>query len=550
VDIKAVRHLGRFKDIAVTLFRYGFDDVLERLDLPGKVIFEKIRKVDREMSTWERLRHTLEDLGPTFIKFGQIMSLRPDLVPNALILELRKLQDEVAPVAYEAIREVVEKNLQRPLTEVFSLFEEKPLAAASLAQVHRAVLRESGQVVAVKIQRPRIRQVIEPDLYIMEVVAGQLNERMEAAQVYDLPNLVQEVRKTLLRELDFTREARNMKIFRSNVAQDKDVYVPFLVEKYTTEQLLTMELVQGTKLKDLTPEDDFDPEILAKRGMRLTVKQVLEDGFFHADPHPGNVVILDGNVFCLLDWGMVGRLTRRTRYDLIDLINAVVDKDSERILSILLSLAQVRGSISPRRLEREILDILDVYHSLPIQELNIGHLLLDISTMLRENRLQVPVDLAIMIKALITAEGTARQLYPELNVVEEAKPYVRRLAMERWRPDVVWRDFRRNVSDLLRLQKELPVRFNQIIEKIDRGDLKIRFRHENLGGLRNTMQNITNRLTLGIIIAALIIGSSMIITTGVKPLLFGFPALGIIGYSVSGVLGLWLVFNIIRSRKF
>lgn len=550
MDIKAVRHLGRFKDIAVTLFRYGFDDVLERLDLPGKIIFEKIRKVDREMSTWERLRHTLEDLGPTFIKFGQIMSLRPDLVPNALIVELRKLQDEVAPVTYEAIREVVEKNLQRPLAEVFSLFEEKPLAAASLAQVHRAVIRESGQVVAVKIQRPRIRQVIEPDLYIMEIVAGQLNERMEAAQIYDLPNLVQEVKKTLLRELDFTREARNMKIFRSNVAQNKDVYVPFLVEKYTTEQLLTMELVQGTKLKDLTPEDDFDPEILAKRGMSLTVKQVLEDGFFHADPHPGNVVILDGNVFCLLDWGMVGRLTRRTRYDLIDLINAVVDKDSEKILSILLSLAQVRGSISPRRLEREILDILDVYHSLPIQELNIGHLLLDISTMLRENRLQVPVDLAIMIKALITAEGTARQLYPELNVVEEAKPYVRRLAMERWRPDVVWRDFRRNVSDLLRLQKELPVRFNQIIEKIDRGDLKIRFRHENLGGLRNTMQNITNRLTLGIIIAALIIGSSMIITTGVKPLLFGFPALGIIGYSVSGVLGLWLVFNIIRSRKF
>ncbi len=550
MDIKAVRHLGRFKDIAVTLFRYGFDDVLERLDLPGKIIFEKIRKVDREMSTWERLRHTLEDLGPTFIKFGQIMSLRPDLVPNALIVELRKLQDEVAPVTYEAIREVVEKNLQRPLAEVFSLFEEKPLAAASLAQVHRAVIRESGQVVAVKIQRPRIRQVIEPDLYIMEIVAGQLNERMEAAQIYDLPNLVQEVKKTLLRELDFTREARNMKIFRSNVAQNKDVYVPFLVEKYTTEQLLTMELVQGTKLKDLRPEDDFDPEILAKRGMSLTVKQVLEDGFFHADPHPGNVVILDGNVFCLLDWGMVGRLTRRTRYDLIDLINAVVDKDSEKILSILLSLAQVRGSISPRRLEREILDILDVYHSLPIQELNIGHLLLDITTMLRENRLQVPVDLAIMIKALITAEGTARQLYPELNVVEEAKPYVRRLAMERWRPDVVWRDFRRNVSDLLRLQKELPVRFNQIIEKIDRGDLKIRFRHENLGGLRNTIQNITNRLTLGIIIAALIIGSSMIITTGVKPLLFGFPALGIIGYSVSGVLGLWLVFNIIRSRKF
>lgn len=261
-------------------------------------------------------------------------------------------------------------------------------------------------------------------------------------------------------------------------------------------------------------------------------------------------MILEGNVLCLLDWGMVGRLARRTRYDLIDMINAVVDKDSEKILSILLGLAQVRGSISPRRLEREILDILDVYHSLPIQELNIGHLLLDISTMLRENRLQVPADLAIMIKALITAEGTARQLYPELNVVEEAKPYVRRLAMERWRPEALWRNFRRNFSDLVRFQKELPMRFNQIIEKIDRGDLNIRFQHENLGGMRNTLHNVANRLTLGIIVAALIIGSSMIITTGVKPLLFGFPALGIIGYLVSGVLGLWLVYNILRGRKF
>jgi ubiquinone biosynthesis protein len=262
------------------------------------------------------------------------------------------------------------------------------------------------------------------------------------------------------------------------------------------------------------------------------------------------VIILDNNVLCLLDWGMVGRLSRGSRYDLVDLINAVVDKDSERILALLVKLATVRAEVSPRLLEREILDILDTYYSLPIWELNVGHLLLDISNMLRENRLQVPVDLAIMIKALVTAEGTARQLYPELNVVEQAKPYVKRLAMERWRPDVLWRDLRRNISDLLTLQRELPIRFNEIIAKIDRGDLSIRFLHENLGGLRSTMENVTNRLTLGIIIAALIIGSSMIITTGVKPLFLGFPALGIIGYLVSGLLGLWLIINILRSRKF
>jgi ubiquinone biosynthesis protein len=311
-----------------------------------------------------------------------------------------------------------------------------------------------------------------------------------------------------------------------------------------------MELVQGIKMKDLGPEHDLDRELLARRGLRLTVKQVLEDGFFHADPHPGNVMILDGNVFCLMDWGMVGRLTRKMRYELIDLINAVVDKDSEKIQDILLDLARADGSRPERRMEREILDILDIYHSLPIQDLNLGQLLLDITTMLRENKLRVPADLAVMIKALITAEGTARELYPELNIVEEAEPFVKKLAMERWKPHVLWRDLRRNFSTLFTLQKELPLRLRQIVEKIDRGELNIRFQHANLAGLRSTLENITNRLTLGIIIAALIVASSMIITTGVKPLLFGCPALGIIGYLVSGILGLWLVYNILRSRKF
>lgn len=550
MDIKAVMHLGRFKDIVITLFRYGFDDVVERLDLPGKVLLEKIRKVDREMTTWERIRHMLVDLGPTYIKFGQIMSLRPDLIPKALIFELRKLQDEVAPVEYQTMQQVVERNLKRPISEVFSFFDEEPLAAASLAQVHRAILRDNDQVVAVKVQRPKIRQVIETDLYILRLIADQLHERMEWSQIYDLPNLVREIKTTLLRELDFTREARHMKICRSNFSEIEEVYIPLLYEKYCTEQVLTMELVQGIKMKDLAPDDRIDRETLAKRGLRLTAKQVLEDGFFHADPHPGNVMILDNNVFCLMDWGMVGRLTRRMRYELIDLINAVVDKESEKIQQILISLTQADGSEVSRLMERQILDILDIYHSLPIQELNLGHLLLDISTMLRENKLKLPVDLAIMIKALITAEGTARELYPQLNVVEEAKPYVRHLATERWKPNVLWGDLRLNLSTLLRLQRELPLRLRQIIDKIDRGELNIRFQHANLGGLRNTLENISNRLTFAIIIAALIIGSSMIITTGVKPLLFGFPALGIIGYLVSGVLGLWLVFNILRGRKF
>ncbi|MBW2072180.1 MAG: ABC transporter, partial [Deltaproteobacteria bacterium] len=284
MDIRAVRYVGRLKNIAVTLFRYGFDDVVERLDLPGKVFLEKIHRVDRDLSSWERIRLALEELGPTFIKIGQIMSLRPDLIPNALILELRKLQDEVAPVGYDEIRAVVEKNLRQPLEKVFAEFDETPIAAASLAQVHRGVLRENGQVVAVKVQRPKIQHIIAEDLSLLDVVANQLNERMEASRVYDLPNLVKEIKKSLDRELDFRREARYMKIAKSNLASTEGVYVPEVLEDFTTSQMLTMELVEGRKLKDLDSPHQYDCQLLAKRGLRLTVKQVLEDGFFHADP--------------------------------------------------------------------------------------------------------------------------------------------------------------------------------------------------------------------------------------------------------------------------
>ncbi|MBN2123165.1 MAG: phosphotransferase [Deltaproteobacteria bacterium] len=550
MDIRTIAHLGRFKDIVVTLFRYGLDDVVERLDIPGKVLIDRIRRVDRGMSTRERIRHTLEDLGPTFIKFGQIMSLRPDLVPYPLILELRKLQDEVAPVPFPEIRESVETNLRRPIEKVFSEFDPEPLAAASLAQVHRAVLRKGNRKVAVKVRRPKIRRVIEMDLYIMDIIARQLVKRMRESQIYDFPNLVNEIKKTLRRELDFTREARNMKIFRGNFAETSPIRMPALYPEYCTEQMLTMELMEGTKLKDLDPKLLSDREALARRILQFTLKQIVKDGFFHADPHPGNILILEDNEICLLDWGMVGRLTRDSRFDLIELVDAVIGKDAEKAGWVLLQFARRRGSVDRYRIHREIADIMDDFHSRPLKEIHMGHLLLDIANLLRENHLQIPADSAIMIKTMVTAEGTARQLYPELNVVEEFEPYIRMVAKERWYPESLWDGLRRNFYRLMAFQKGLPARLDNIVDLLERGDLSIRFQHENLTGLRRSMERSTNRITLGIIIGALLIGSSMIITTGIGPLLFGFPALGVVGYVVSGLFGLWLIFNIIRGRKF
>lgn len=550
MDIKAVAHLGRFKDIIVTLFKYGFDDIVERLDLPGKVIIEKIYSAPGEMNTWQRIRCALEELGPTFIKLGQILSLRPDLLPPPLILELQKLQDEVASVPYPEIAELLRENLQTSISEVFEIFEEEPIAAASLAQVHRAVLKNTKEAVAVKIQRPGIHQMIDTDLYILAALAKQLHERMENAQVYDFPELVKEFRRNLLGELDFRREARNMRISQGNFAEIEDVRIPKLYQEYCTRQMITMELIQGAKLRDLQLSTLADRENLARRGLHMTIKQVLEDGFFHADPHPGNVFILDNHIFCLIDWGMVGRLTPETRFEVIEIITAVVQKDSERLLDILLQFADWNTEINQRLLQRELLDILDIYHNIPIRDVNVSHLLWDIAGLLQEHQIKLPTDMAIMIKALVTAEGTARQLYPDLNVVAETEPYIEKLAMEQWKPKVLWRNFRRSLSHLYNLQKQLPARIGKIVEKVDHGDLSIQFEHKNLEGMRSTLENVANRVTFGVIIAAMIIGSSMIITTGVKPLLFGFPALGIVGYIISAILGLWLIYTIIRTRRY
>ncbi|MEJ2586037.1 MAG: AarF/UbiB family protein [Deltaproteobacteria bacterium] len=549
MDIRTLAKLGRFKDVISSLLRYGFDDLVHRLDLPGMDLIRKWTHADTQIGTYERIRHVLEDLGPTFIKFGQIMSLRPDLLPKSLIEELSKLQDDVATEPFEDIKEAVQHQLGRPLEDVFSIFDAKPLAAASLSQVHRAVLRDEGWIVCVKVQRPGIRKKIQTDLDILAAIAHRLHERSEELQFYDLPKLVRVTRRTLLREIDFKREARNMKIARS-YNKDGAIHIPEPHEAYCAEGLLIMEYVQGTKMKEMNRSELSSPMALAKQGLQAAIKQILEDGFFHADPHPGNMLIMEGNRLCLLDWGMVGRLTEREQDDLLDLLSALVDKDPRGLAQALLHMSEERRPVDLQALERDLMEALDIYYSVPLKDLNVGHLLLLITDLLGEYRLKLPSDLVIMIKSLVTAEGTARLIYPELDVFTEAETYIKRLALKRLEPRALWQRFHTSLSRFFFLQRDIPVRISRIINKMESGELSIRFTHENLRGLRMTIENASSRMAFSIIIAALIIGSSMIVTTGIGPLLFGFPALGIVGYIISGVLGLWLVFNIIRAKRY
>ncbi|MGB3211279.1 MAG: AarF/UbiB family protein [Desulforhopalus sp.] len=545
-----IKKLKRFKDIVVILAKYGFDEVVDQLDVPGADFLHTIVPVDKNLGLFERIRIVIEELGPTFIKFGQIMSLRPDLLPDELLTELEKLQDDVPAVESKDILPVIEQCLGKSITEVFSQFDVKPIAAASLSQVHKGILRENGTVVAVKVQRPNIIEDITSDLDILESISRFLDQQFDELQCYDLPKLVATVRRNLMQELDFTQELNNFTIARS-YAEQTDVYIPATYEKLSSKRLLVMEFFEGVKFKELSFETRQNREQIAIQGLQTIVQQILEDGFFHADPHPGNLLVSSDMSLCIIDWGMVGRLTERDRFMLIEMLTAVVDKNSEALSNIFLQLCHTRNKRTQRNaLERDLLALLDRFSALPIADMDMGGLLRGLLALLRDNNLQLPTDMVIMIKSLVTAEGSARLVYPELNVVEELRGSVHRLALERYKPGVIWRGLKNSFANFLAVKSELPRQLLQIIDKIEGGELSFNFHLEKLENLVTTLENASNRLTIGIITGSIIMGSSMIITTGVGPFIFGLPALGVTGYLLSVVLGLWLVITILRKNKF
>ncbi|RQD58425.1 MAG: ABC transporter [Desulfonatronovibrio sp. MSAO_Bac4] len=549
MDIKAIAHLGRFREIMTTLVKYGFDDIVYRLDVPGKKYLQKIHFHDTHLNTWERMRMVLEELGPTFIKCGQILSQRADLLPVELLQELRKLQDDVPSESFSEIKKVVEDSFKVPLDTIYSEFEETPIAAASLAQVHKARLKSNGMEVAVKVQRPEISDTIKNDMDILEKIAVRLDGRIESFKVYNLPQLVQRIRKLMLQELNFVREMRTMQVVRSTVKNETGIIVPEVFSEYCNHLVITMELARGSKMKDVDFTALKNRATLAKRGLSLSLRQVLEHGFFHADPHPGNFLIDEEENLILLDWGMVGRLTDKVRFELIDLVSAVVENDVEIITDILIGFTIGREKVNRDVLQNEVLEVISLFTRMPLKEVNLGQLLLELTGILRSHGRVLTTDLSIMIKALITAEGTARSLYPDLDVIKEAEPMVRRLSKSRFSAGNMIKMIQRNIRHLFRFQHEFPRQALGIVSKLDKGELAIRFQHENLEGMQATMERIINRLVVGIVTGALFLGSSMVILADTGPRLWGYPTLGVIGYIIGLFLSLRLVMAMIKSRK-
>lgn len=548
MQLSDIRHLKRFSDILTILAKYGFDEIVQRLEMPGAQLIRKVYPVDTDVDMYTRIRCAITDLGPTFIKFGQLMSLRPDLLPTKLIRELEKLQDNVPPVETEKIIKALEDHLGKPVQEVFSIFDVDPVAAASMSQVHKGVLAKENLFVAVKVRRPGIVNEIMSDLNILETIGLFVHDQFEELRPYDLPNLISAIRANVEKEIDFSQELLNMRTARSFTIDD-DVYIPETYDKYCGKNVLIMEYVQGERFKDMTRYSSFERKWVARLGLNAAVKQILEDGFFHADPHPGNLLVRDDMSLCLIDWGLAGRLTERDRFLLIEVLRSIADKDSETLVRTFLRLSNTKNVIvDSNLLEREFLTLLDRYTAVPIKEMNFGELFMSMISLLRSHSLPLPADLAVMIKALVTAEGSARQTYPELNVIEEVSDYVHKLAMRRYRPEKLWRNVRNSFAQLWFTQQDLPRRFEVITSKLERGEFGFKLQLDRLDKLVSSFESASNRLTAGIVTGSIIIGSSMIITTGVGPYLFGFPALGVIGYLLSVILGIWLLYTILRTK--
>jgi ubiquinone biosynthesis protein len=551
MEFKTFTHLARLKDMAIIMARFGFGDIIQRLDLPVKHLMHSVSpETDTDTDVYQRIRMVIEELGPTFVKLGQILSMRPDILPVPMIRELTKLQDAVGTISFDEVKQVLEQEFDTPLEKLFRSFDPKPLAAASLSQVHKAIHPTLNRVVAVKVRRPGIVKTVETDLSILEVLAEKIHNNMESMQVYDLPGIVAANRRTLLKEMDFSREGRYIQIAKSKIETNSDIVIPDVFTEYNTPKVLVTAFIKGTKITSHMDLPAEERKALAVSGMQSAVLQILEHGFYHADPHPGNMVITVDKRLCLMDWGMVGRLTPEERNDLLFFIRAAVDKDSRKLAQMVLSITTARKSVNARQLEKDLMEIMDVYLSLPLKQIRVGSLLEDLVGVLKSHALRLPADMSIVIKALITVEGTARMLYPELDVISEAKPHVRRLVSRQYSKGYIWQRLRNNVSAMWGLQQHLPQTVSTILKKIEHDNVTIGFDHKNLNPLQKALESSFNRLTLGIVLGAMIMGSSMIITTGVGPLLFGYPALGMAGYLISAVIGLWLIITIIRGKEY
>jgi len=549
------QNIKRYRQILSVFFRYGFVDIISRLSIDTfiqKVKYKnkKLKKNQFEKtSTAERLRMAFEELGPTFVKFGQILSVRPDLLPETYIEEFKKLQDEVPSFSAEQAKKEIETQLGKDTDKLFLFFQETPIASASISQVHRAVTKNNEQII-VKIQRPNIQKTIDTDLQILADLAKLIEKKIPESRLFSPGVIVSEFSKTIRRELDFYQEGQNIEHFQRNFSDDETVYIPKVYWELTTDRIVTMEYIDGIKISKIDELEaaGLDKKKIAINGAQAILNQIFEHGFFHADPHPGNIFILPDNIIAPLDFGMVGSLNEEQMEAVGDLLTGFVKKDVKKIISVLIDLDIMENTVNIQNLKLDISDFLNRYYQVPLNRLDMGKILNEMITLLRNYHIQLPTEFTLMGKALVTEEAVGRVLDPEFDMVSLAKPYVKKMMFHKLDPIKHLGEFAETLDEFVRLFKILPAEIRQITAKVKKGEMKIQFEHRGLVNLITGLNKTGNRLSFSLIISALIIGSSLIVHNGKGPQIFDLSIFGIVGYLVATFFGLWLAITIFKNK--
>ncbi|MHB8060747.1 MAG: ABC1 kinase family protein [Gaiellaceae bacterium] len=546
-------NLGRLSEIAQVAVRHGFGYLLARHHLsdliPGR---RKIRLEEPAVSERGRhLRAMLEELGPTFVKFGQLLSMRPDLLPPDLIAELRPLQDDVRPFAFADVRRVIQEDFDQSLERLFVEFDETAVAAASIGQVHRAVL-PNGHVVAVKVQRPGAPEQIESDLSLLYQAARILKERVRALDFIDTRAVVDEFARSIQRELDYHQEGRNADMLRRQFAANQHVRVPRVYWTYTRQRVLTLEFLEGTQLADLGDElSREDRRILATRVAKTWMEMIFKHGAFHGDPHPANILVLSGpDEIGLVDFGLVGRFSDE---DMGRLTRLLIDAATENIDAMPQRLYDLGVRCPPEREQEFALELRESfyrYYGASLAEIDPMQVMREVFTMIYSLNLRLPTRFLILDKALATLAAVGVELTPDFNVFEVARPYARDLVRQRFSPERVDRRSRRDAVELVCVAREIPQLAHNVLSQTREGRLEIGFVHKGLEDVIHQFSVALNRLVIAFVVMGGLIGSSLIgIFAKTGPHLLGVNVISVGGFAVSGVLGLWLLWGVIRSGR-
>jgi ubiquinone biosynthesis protein len=545
--------LKRSRQIINVFTKYGLDYFIDKSKL--KLLYKLKKGIPIGFQTPSLSRNictALEELGPTFIKFGQILSTRPDFLPPAFIAELEKLQDKVPPFSSLTAKEIIKQELGENAEKLFKKFEETPIASASLAQVHKAVL-PNGEIVAVKIQRPDIKEVIELDLEILKDLMGFINKRSGNNWVYHPKLMVGEFKKAIQKEIDFTNEAHNYEKFRVNFKDIDYIKIPKVYWDMTTTKVLTMEFIEGIKINEITRDeykDIFNHKEVAKRGTCIILKQIFEDGFFHADPHPANIFVLPPATIAMLDVGQVGYVDENIVKNGAKLLLAMMDKNLDQGLRYLKALGMLEEEYDEILLRQDLSELIEHYVGIPLKDIEIRKLAQDTIEVLVHHNLVLPSNLALMIKALSMAETIGRQLDPDFNAVTVGKPFITKIVNKRFSTDELLKRGNIFVNDSIEFIEKLPKSLTDILKKLAEGKLKFNFENKELQKLTREISHSAMLLSFSIIIAALIISSSLITKMDTHIIIFGYPIQSIINYAIAIFLILVLILIItFKSKK-